>query len=138
MTRNILHIQIDESLCPSMEDMEQIANLFKDAAVDPNGATVVTISSIDCELRVEDTQEGNDLTVVTASIKPQEVIVSHDVLEIWRVGRIEGHRVYCYDDEELYADVSAEYIDKFALNLDGYYVRYGNGEEGFLISGVKS
>lgn len=135
--RDLIHVQVCESLCPSHEDLEALANVFTTAGQDPLGMTVITLSGIECDVKTEDVQEGAEFNLVTVSVKPHETIVAHDVLEIWRVGRIEGCRVFCFDDEELYADVSAEYIDKFALNSDGYYVRYGNGEEGFLVSGVK-
>jgi hypothetical protein len=44
------------------------------------------------------------------------------------IGKIEGHRVFCLDDESIFVDVPNDfYVRNPDCNLAGYLVRYKGG-----------
>lgn len=53
-------------------------------------------------------------------------------VEAFRVGRIEGHRIFAFDDEEIYVDVDSSFITRYPLNTPGYYVRLPNGVQKWI------
>lgn len=135
MKRNIIHIKVDQSLNPSYADMKALLTMFSDAQVEDLNRTIVTLSGIDCRLEVTDVQEGNDLSLVTVAMyDAEEEAAPNDVVEIWRVGKIEGNRVFDADDEANYCDMDADAIANTPLNNGHtYFARYGDGTTGFLV-----
>lgn len=53
----------------------------------------------------------------------------HKVVAAFKIGRIEGCRLYSFDDETVFVDVSPDYTNRHPLNEAGYYVRYEDGYE---------
>jgi len=141
--RDVFHVTVEgnEDWQPTIEDMQQVRDLFMDAALAPSGESViVTRQGIEVHLDVESVQEGEQVdlisvTVSNAYLDQTEAAEPHEdeILEIFPVGKIEGHRIFCAYDEEIFVDVDAEYISKHPLNRKGFYVTYGDGREDFLV-----
>jgi len=56
---------------------------------------------------------------------------SKETAEAFKVGKIEGCRIFSSEDEEIFADVSEEFLDYYPLNQEGYFVRWDDGTETF-------
>lgn len=136
--RDILHVVLGgDNWEPTQEDMEQMAKMFMEAAVDPTGAVIVTRQGVDIELTAEYVQEGEEFNLVTVRAANQDLEQVEDpneVVDMFPVGKIEGHRLFCAYDEEIFIDVDAEYINKYAMNNAGFYIRFGDGREDYLVS----
>lgn len=136
--RDILHVVLGgDNWEPTPEDMEQMAKMFMEAAVDPSGAVIVTRQGVDVELTAEYVQEGEEFNLVTVRAANQDLEQVEDpneVVDMFPVGKIEGHRLFCAYDEEIFIDVDAEYINKYAMNNAGFYIRFGDGREDYLVS----
>lgn len=142
--RDVFHVTVEgnDDWQPSIEDMQQIRDLFMDATLAPEGdSVIVTRQGIDVRLDVESIQEGEQVDLVSVTVAnaylDQTDAVEPDpdeILEIFPVGKIEGCRIFCAYDEDIFVDVDPEYIGKYPLNRKGFYVTYGDGREDFLVS----